>query len=76
MKITEEELVAIHSDITESMIRDYGAEKIEHVDNLGEEAVMAIISGEYDNVEPWVKEIVVEFSSRVANHPLIKIQLN
>ena len=71
-----DDLRTVHEEIYQSLIEDYGSEKVEHVNNLGEQITFAIIRGYDIEVEPWVKEIVMEFQARIINHPLSGIRMN
>lgn len=71
-----EDLKIVQKEVYDSLVKDYGAEKVKYVDDLGEQKVLAIIKGFDKNIEPWVKEIIVEFEARIINHPLSGIKLN
>ena len=71
-----DELRTVHREVFQSLIKDYGPEKVKYVNNLDEQVTYAITKGYDMGVEPWVRDIVLEFAARIINHPLSGIAKN
>lgn len=66
------ELSKIHEEVLTTLRNKWGDEKVQAVDDLGQETTTRMIYGEkIEGVEPWAYQIVDEFVSLLRNHPRI-----
>lgn len=66
------ELSKIHQEILKTLREKYGDEKVQAVDDLGQETTTRMMNGEkIEGLEPWAYDIVDEFVSLLRCHPKI-----
>ena len=63
-------LEEIRQEILKALREKYGEDKVQQVDNLGEDTTLRMLDGEkIDGVEQWMYDLVEDFQSMLLSHP-------
>ena len=69
------ELDRIRLEILEILKAKYGADKVQQVDDLGEEITMMMLEGKkIEGLEQWMYDLVNEFQSMLLSHPSLRFE--